>query len=143
MANTSWLFVIFGESHLVVLYLTDYMVRSPCSELPFLESFLSKAVHFYPVTSMYGLVGGRLTSPLNNVTKSDDDPTSFTPVGNSADSRGPDLADACDARPDWPLETASGCSAAVGYALGVRLSRVRVKPLTRWLWLRDECGRVA
>jgi hypothetical protein len=69
--------------------------------------------------------------------------TSFTLVGNSADSRGPDLADACDARPDWPLETASGCSAAVGYARGVRLSRVRVKPLTRWLWLRDECGRVA
>jgi hypothetical protein len=39
MAMTSWLFVIFGESHLAVLHLTDFTVRSPCSERPFHNPF--------------------------------------------------------------------------------------------------------
>jgi hypothetical protein len=38
--------ISFGESHLAVLYLTDLIVRSACSELPFPEAFSSKAVNF-------------------------------------------------------------------------------------------------
>jgi hypothetical protein len=64
MARTSWLFVIFGENHLAVLYLPDFMVRSPFSERPFPEPLSSKVVNFYPVISVYGLVGGWLTLPL-------------------------------------------------------------------------------
>jgi hypothetical protein len=70
---TSWLFAIFGESQLAVLYLTDGIVRSPCSELRFPEVFSSEMVNFYPIVSVYGLVGGWITSPLNHVTKNDTD----------------------------------------------------------------------
>jgi hypothetical protein len=86
MATISWLFVIFGESQLAVLDLADWIVRSPHSESPFPDSFSSKVVNFYPATRMYSPVGGWFTSPSNHVTKSDDDPTSFTLVGSSADS---------------------------------------------------------
>ena len=74
-------FVIFGESHVAVLYPTDFMVGSPCSEFPLAASFSSKAVNFYPATGVYGSSEGGSLHPLNNVTKSDDDPILFTPVG--------------------------------------------------------------
>jgi len=60
--TTSWLFAVFGGSHLAVLYRTDCLVRSPCSELPCPGSFSSKAVNFYPATRAYGVIGGRVTS---------------------------------------------------------------------------------
>ncbi len=37
-----WLFVSFGESHLAVLYQIDFIIRSPCSELPFQRCFHQK-----------------------------------------------------------------------------------------------------
>jgi hypothetical protein len=64
LATTSWLFVIFGESHLAVLSLIDFIVHSPCSELPSLESISSKAVNFCPAPRAYSLVGGWVTSFL-------------------------------------------------------------------------------
>jgi hypothetical protein len=51
------LFVVFGESHLAVLSLTDGISRSLCSKLPFLGLFPSKTVNFYPVTRVHGLIG--------------------------------------------------------------------------------------
>jgi hypothetical protein len=45
----------------------------------------SKEINFYPATHVYGPVRGWLTSLSNHVTKNDDEPTSFTPVGNEAD----------------------------------------------------------
>jgi hypothetical protein len=64
LAKISWLFVIFGENHLAVLYLIDFIVRSPCSERPFPESISSKVVNFYPATRAYGLVREWVTSSL-------------------------------------------------------------------------------
>ena len=65
---------MFGESHLAVLYLTDFMVRSTCSDLPLTGLFPSRAVNFYQTIGVYGLVKEWLTSPSNHVTKSDDEP---------------------------------------------------------------------
>jgi hypothetical protein len=42
--------IIFGERHLAVLYLPDFIVRSPCSELSFLELFSFVAVNSYLAT---------------------------------------------------------------------------------------------
>jgi hypothetical protein len=78
LATTSWVFVTFGESHLEALYLTDDIARDPPPEIHFIHVFPSKMVNFYPPTHVYDLTGDRLT-------KSDEDPTSFTSVGHEAD----------------------------------------------------------
>ena len=72
--NDLRLFVVFGESQSAVLDLADWTARRPCSEPRFPDAFPSKVVNFYPVTRVYGLVRGWLTSLSNHVTKSDDDP---------------------------------------------------------------------
>jgi hypothetical protein len=70
----NWVIVIFGESHLAVLHLTDFTVRSPCAECLFPKSFSSNAVNFYPAIRVYGSSEGGELHPLNDVTKCDDDP---------------------------------------------------------------------
>jgi hypothetical protein len=58
MAKASWLFVSFGESHLAVRSLIDFIVRSPRSDLPCLELISSKIVNLYLFTHVDGVVGG-------------------------------------------------------------------------------------
>ena len=41
LANISWLFVIFGQSHLEGLYFTDFIVRSPSPEIHSPPAYLS------------------------------------------------------------------------------------------------------
>jgi hypothetical protein len=55
LLRTSWVLVIFGESHLEVLYLTNSIVRSPCPETNFPKIFPSKLINFYPPIYVYGL----------------------------------------------------------------------------------------
>jgi hypothetical protein len=58
------LFVIFGESQLAVLHLTDFTVRSPCAECLFPKSFSSNAVNIYPAIRVYGSSEGGELHPL-------------------------------------------------------------------------------
>jgi len=49
--------IMFGESHLEVLYRTDAIIRNPGPEVPFRAVFPSKAVNFIHLC-VYGLTGG-------------------------------------------------------------------------------------
>jgi hypothetical protein len=81
MARTSWLFVSFGEQARVFC--------SPCLGSARNRPAGGSSDTCYPSISLHR-PGASASSPPR-VTKSDDEPTSFTPVGNSADSPQPIL----------------------------------------------------
>jgi hypothetical protein len=74
----SWLFVAVGESQLTILDLADWTACRPRSEPRLPDSFSLNILNFYPATRVYGVVTGRLTSLPNHLTKSDDEPQTFS-----------------------------------------------------------------